>query len=658
MTFQPHCREIVDPRPGGAEPCDTRRLGAGLVLASSALTVALYGAALHLPLYHDDVVLTWLINANGLIGLFTDAHLMPYYRPFSLAPWAVIRAVTGAYTPFLIHLLNLALHALNGALVALLAYRLYPHRRAAPWLALVIYIVFPFSYQAVTWASALCHPLVTAAILLAILSADHWWESGRWHALAVTWLAAFWSAFSHENGVLVSPLLVGWLFLRWRLHKPDGHWLAASRRLLLVAGPAALFSLSYAAIWLSLPKTGGGASLALSSVFINMLYFSQGITLPLSQFGGRLVEVGLQPMHSALITASVGLVGLVTLLKHLRDARLYLGLGWFVIGIGPAVAFLDWSAYVIHGPRLMLLPSVGAALLWMGILTGLWESLLGLRRWLPAALTLLLVGGGLWFAASRVQLHSKIAPLYNALIEHATGEGQVLVFNLPAWIAPTARVYPLGDEGVGYMPDYFPFEEMVTANTGKPAQVDVLSWPDKAPLLNGYWVDVVEAPQAGPGEQVSTVQRADRIIVVKSEGTRWGMDIGQPFRGSLPSSRLTFNNGTDLAVSAALDASGQAVEVQFDWRVTVPGEETVFVHLLCENEIVNQSDGPPVGGVYPFSHWKPGEQWHESRWMVVPRNIRSPACLQVRVGLYYAGTGERVPLDSGSEFALVPVDLQ
>lgn len=86
--------------------------------------------------------------------------------------------------------------------------------------------------------------------------------------------------------------------------------------------------------------------------------------------------------------------------------------------------------------------------------------------------------------------------------------------------------------------------------------------------------------------------------------------------------------------------------IQFDliWQsvAPVPIDYNVFIHVLTpDGELVEQSDGPPTGGVYPTSAWQPGEVVVDGRQWTT--NL-SPGRYLLQVGLYDLATGGRLPV--------------
>ncbi len=93
-----------------------------------------------------------------------------YFRPLGVLALTVEFSLAGR-DPAPFHLLSIALHVLNTALVAWLARLAWPERRAAPIVALLIYGLHPALIEGVAFISSQFDLLLTLCLLLA-LSAD------------------------------------------------------------------------------------------------------------------------------------------------------------------------------------------------------------------------------------------------------------------------------------------------------------------------------------------------------------------------------------------------------------------------------------------------------------------------------------------------------
>ncbi len=130
------------------------------------------------------------------------------------------------------------------------------------------------------------------------------------------------------------------------------------------------------------------------------------------------------------------------------------------------------------------------------------------------------------------------------------------------------------------------------------------------------------------------------------------------------STRAVFSGVGDLAgydlANTSLAANRQ-FEVTFYWRAAAPMEKdyTVFAQLLAaDGHLVAQSDSRPANGHRPTRNWLPGEIVSDPHSL----DFKDPTYqgeAQLIVGLYDAETGERVPVEGGTDdYFLVPIRLQ
>lgn len=635
-----------------------------LLAISAVATLLLYGRVLSLPLFMDDVVFLRITSASSLWQMFfAPLPLEAYYRPMSLLPSWIIQRLLGNSAPAL-HSLSLTLHLLNGWLLSLLARRLWPERMALPALTLLLWISFPFAYEAVHWHAAIQQAMATFGILLTLLFSARWWDSRHRLDLALALAGSFVAFFSHEVAI-VTPGLAAIFIAAIEAAQPTGRteWPAQARRLagllLPMIGVAALYLLGRGLA----PRLGQSQGLITADLPIKALYFAQGLAYPLAWFGGALSRGGVSESFAAALSSGAGLIMLALAAIRFRGAGLrhalplrdrinvpvLLGIAWFALAVSAPLLFLP-ASYVLSGPRLMLAASAGAALAWAGLIGGLWQRLRGWRRIAPAAMAALILAGSTWFIESRLALHRLIEPLYREVYTSASEPGRMVYINLPAWVAYRSKVYGLGSEGVIYQGDFFRFTDLVMTNSGQSADIAVYYWPGNAPELPGYYAPPIT--EQGPQfEQLAAhIRESDRAAALISLGDRFTwlhLDRGQAPGMS------SFSNGVAATVSARID--GGLVRVQIGWQVERPATESVFVHLLCEGVLLAQADGPPLAGLYPFTFWEPGESRIETRLIPLPEGTRT-GCQQIALGLYDPASGARVPLVGGGEALLIGVE--
>jgi hypothetical protein len=100
---------------------------------------------------------------------------------------------------------------------------------------------------------------------------------------------------------------------------------------------------------------------------------------------------------------------------------------------------------------------------------------------------------------------------------------------------------------------------------------------------------------------------------------------------------------------------GDNIHLTLFWQCLEEMEQsyTVFTHLVdAGDHIVAQKDNPPVNGFYPTTKWEVGEIVRDQYDLVIPSDVPLGE-YRLRVGMYLAETGERLPLYAGSEKCIV-----
>jgi hypothetical protein len=377
-----------------------------------------------------------------------------------------------------------------------------------------------------------------------------------------------------------------------------------------------------------------------------------------------------------LAACAIGLLGLALLAGAViyawrRGAAWRLGafgLVWYGVGITLSVLFLAFH-YVIDAPRLMYLPSAGAALVWAFVINAVFSPLAWTQvhvtprpplpswereslRLLAAAVILVAVAGGAWFVQGRMALYNELGAFYDtASDELAAADGSAVFINAPAWAAYKTPVFALGHEGVALMAEYMDLESFVWANTGTLPDVETTYLGERV-RETSYWVGYLrqDTPPAADFEGASAVYQA---VAVDDAFMLYGARLldAAPQREPL----ATFDNGVTLAGGEVAGADGSAdLRVSLTLRADRPFTETIFIHVLCDGALVAQADGHTLGV------WPPGESWLEFREVKLPAGA-SPGCVSVQAGFYDGASGARSPARDAAGAAIsgdaVPLPL-
>jgi hypothetical protein len=623
-----------------------------------ALTLLLYGSALRLPFFFDDFVHIPFVDENTLGEMWRTAGRLAYYRPLSFTIWKIMFLVLGRHSAFLQHAFNLFLHFLNGLLAGWLAGSLSGKDASAPitttwprvFLAATLFLLFPFSYQSVPWVGSMSHLLVTALILLSLAAYWRMRQTGaRLWGVASLFLALL-APFAHENGVLIGPLMATLLICRPGLRQD-------ARRYVSHIAIWTLPALIWLPIWWLAPKgiSGGVGLSGLEAILQNATYFGQGVAYPLSWLGGRLRELtGANDMLVVrlLILLSLGGAAAIQLLARAGRRALMPWL-WLAITLLPAALFLDFD-YVINGPRLMMLLSVGASWLWADVAlraAGWARGVEGppsgkqwIRLVLVGILGLLVLAQNIAFIGRRMELHNILGQSYRravTLAQEANDAGRTAILvNLPAWLAPEKATFALGHEGVQFWPDYAPPDTLASVNLGRLSSLLLASYESIRPQMP-YFYGLAGAP-------------ADWVALVAAGGPVYVADytpeaVRLRHAGDLdpspePDQALAIFESPDGKARVTLTAASATraeddLEITLGWQVEAPPAEhvTVFVHVVDEaGQLVGQLDGDPLAGSFPLFRWPAGLHAVERRTSQVEGDG-----LSVLVGLYDRLSAER-----------------
>lgn len=612
----------------------------GLLLIG-ALT---YGFVLRLPFFSDDMPHYRWLEGQNMASIWSSARGMGYYRPLPFTLWRVLHLLQGRYDPPTLHALNLALHLINTLLVVGLVMGYRPRQNILFGLsAALLFLLYPFSYQAVPWVGALTHPLVTALILSALLLARLGIRHCSRPLFAGSIALALLAPFAHETGVLIAPLLTVLLLIE---AQPET-WRASLRHTIPFWACAGLGLL----VWLLVPKgDSAGALFDLEARWRNGVYLLQGLAFPVAPLTLRVLRVTgrLDPLQATALVSGVAVTGWSLLLWRAGRGRLVLlALGWFILAAAPAWAFLE-PEYVAAGGRLLYEPAVGAALFW-SIPLSIHRS--GRRLAIVGqTLAALVVFGaaivGYRFIRARVPLYEQTRraalPLVDARPQDPSAP--MLVVNYPMWFALHRPTYAVGHDGVVFVPDYTSVRDLLWLHTGEERPVTSLILADLLPQDDWTYI----FPCIGEFVDSDTIQdhvrQAGKVMVTRYETEHVAVyDAGGLEGENQPVERdhlAAFDRHITLR-SATWERWGESLRVELYWqcRERLDQEITVFLHLYdVEGRLVSQADGYPVMGTSRPVSWRPGDLWRDVRILSLPATGHH----MIRVGLYTVSDGTRL----------------
>jgi hypothetical protein len=595
------------------------------------LTFAIYGEAIDLPFFFDDMIhLRWL-DSHSLSSLWTTAETLIYYRPLTFSVWKISHMIWRHYDSFVLHLVNLALHALNAALVSYFAYRLFEGKKRFLYALATasLFATYPFSYQAVPSVGSLSKPLVT---FLALSCGALYWEGRRKSSGPLLFCStgiAFAAPFAHESGVLVGFLPAA-LGILGRIRKNLGY---TSRLSLLysisaVGLPVIWSTIGFPIIWSALPKGRKAVQLAsVESIWQSGVYFLQGLVFPVAPLAKTLKRtLPLNDLNAIVLVGLFAFIFLFVLFKRTKWTFLmFFSVSWFVAGVLPMWLMLKFR-YIVD---------VGSVLAGIVLFLMLWHNIAFIRY--------------------RMELYVLGADLLSQVTETAkvsVDNKPLLYISVPSWLAPKKSTYALGHEGVTLIPDYVYVKDFVYVNSGFEREIYALRFGS----VQEDWRDWVgyHGPWVGWEDLDKAIQKASVVYVTDYLPARLRLVEA----GALE--RKTGNLGKEDAlavfddrialIKGDLKHQDNELTVTLWWSCLdkIEGDYTAFVHVYdSEGHLVAQRDGYPLLGLFPFWLWQEGYVVRDVRRIALSEDLPEGHYVLV-AGLYRRSTGRRMrALDKG-----------
>ena len=621
------------------------------------LGIAIYRFALQLPLFWDDIFqFAWLDQAKLSQVLTSPVSGLNYFRPLAFLAWKALRLAAGRFDPFSLHLLNVLLHVLNACLLASCVARMLPERRALSGLtAGIIFLLFPFDFQAVAPVNSLMHPLHTALILAGVwtfLLSDAPRRGGLRFLSALLAGAAI---LAHENGAL-APLLITLTALCRTPRKP-------LKRIVLDVAPYWIAALIFIVLWRSAPRSGD--PLTLNGLFSltesrtqNAAYFLQAFAFPVSWLAAPLkLALNLHNDSLAIAIVSLPVVALwAGLAIHARRGTAAAwSVGWFALGAAPAILMLPFS-YTLESPRLVYLASVGAAVFWALPLSYLWPTPLKNALNLGIAGAVVIASstwGGLYIqrrAALYTQLGEAITQVHSELELNPTcaqdHRGTTLLVNYPDWFFVAQSEYLVGHDGLTTLSTGETMGDLYSINFGQMRTFSTTSLPDIQPAGAVY----KSMGEPHTLESLQTLLRQNGPVLVNAAQQK---GVEMRFAGCLLAQHqpapATYQAklGDELVLrSIALHTAAQQddLRVTLDWQVLAPTarDTTIFVQVLDANgALAAQADGYPLLRTSPPRLWQTGDVWRDVRTLHLPATLMQGG-YRILVGAYLTDGGQRL----------------
>jgi len=605
-----------------------RRHSVGITVAvTGALALFCYGFVLRLPFFRDDLpIMTWL-SGRSWVEIWTRSSENQFYRPLAFTIYKLGRQLPSGADRVILHAVSLLIHWASACLVMAVV-RLRGRSAEEALLAAILFAVFPFTFMAIPWITAMSHPLVTLLTLLAVAAALRSQEPDgmRWWGLSL--LATVLAPTAHESGYLCGVIVAGVLLIErgWR----------GLRRL----SPLALgIALNLAAlIWRSsVPGAGEAAFAGLQDWVGNTMFSLHGLVYPLGSLIGTVVSrLGIQDFLLVL-TAAIGLA-VVWLALTLRDRDLSWmasGLWWWGCGMLPAAASLRYG-YNYTSPRVYALAAPGLAMVWAALIVRLSSVVTAswIRLGVAVSLSAAIVTQNVVFLRRQRHLFTTLNAVYRRVLDVAAYEGGEPApgfVNLPSSMAYPEKTYAMILETVLFVPPYSDLPEFFAVNGLRQADGVVFS-----PVVadSGYvcalrgeglaWDDMRRF--AVEHESIWLARWRDGRLVLDEVGN---IEAGHQVTSSDP--LVTFEDGIAIESASTDKAADGGWTVAIDWLVQRPVDAQIFVHVRdAEGRMVMQADGPALGGTVPPWSWHRGDRVHDVRYVSA---CPTPPCT-VQVGLF------------------------
>ncbi len=621
-----------------------------LIGAIVLIAMSLYAPSLHYPFVWYDADDLLRAIKYPVETLFSGVPNYQYYRPLIFTFWKLILNTWGADSAPIFHAYLIGGHILNSVLLYALT-RTLTRSRSIAAVAALLFTVYPFSYQAVTWIIAHQPPslvFVLAGLLVYTKARGKTQTTRRkigiWHLLAIMLLII--SMLLHESAYVSAGLIVlieAYLVLTKRVSRISP-W-----PLVYIAVTGVMYLIYASAAKSSPPQATFEA--------LTGLYLLQGLIYPAAMLLVRLCQpTGCDPTTLSLAGGLVFLGVLAVFWKLQRTLLIGLfGVFWFLGGILPMWAGRDF-VYNEYAPRLLYLASCGACIAIAAVVgRGTEKSRFNLKRIAALGLVALILLQSALFVFRRQGLYDDAF----ALLEQENQAmftpraGKALFINTIELFTFKDAEFPLGWFGALVSPWH---NRIVTDRnlralnadwTIEPAQAQQVQ--DQAPLKLEFHGQVLPPDQLQTA--ILSATNVYRVAVPDSDVHLF--EIGQiEHNATPPQSVMASWPGNVQLISATTSSEAKTPVLNLDWFIggSIDPDVTVFVHVLNEaGQVVAQADGDLIGGYVPIGVWQKNDRVQERR--VLSTSGLTSGKYTIAIGLYDRASQQRVTPTQ----ALVPV---
>ena len=563
------------------------------------ISLWLYWPTMQLPLIYDTLLHIRITGTLDWVSVWLPVKEFGFYRPLTFFPMLVIKELFGYYPSRLLHGLNVFQHAANAGLLVWLSRRLGQNGRFA-LAAGLLFALFPFSYQAIAVYGHNVHPTTVGLILLGLHSYLTAFQAKTkrpfWWTLTGIWFV--FSLLSHESAVLFGGFAA---LAQWNLEKKLPRITPAALQprkspwlVFLALGVVYLVGYQF----LPITRSPDAGNLTLNSLNLRVLYLLQAVVYPLAWLAKKL------PIDNAPLivwggTAVIALCAFICLRHSNKRLPLLLGAGWWMAAytlIGIPLS----TSYLLHGPRLLYVGSVGVALFWATLLESLIpespaNSLVKQLAWLGGLLFILTSSG--FFIRDRLQAYRQLTSPVNTIkntMANFPQDATILALNLPEFLDPPQTSYPVGIEFVSMLGGYLFVEELMDANL-KPAHPSAaLVVPEQ--LTQTAYNFAVHDQQSWDDVDFSLPQQHVFLTTYAEDGLHT-VHTGWLARETAVSPPIADFTQYKLLAATAGTCADQT-EIRLTWtptNETLLPTTTIFVQVFdASGALIGQEDGPPL----------------------------------------------------------------
>ena len=616
-----------------------------IVVGVLFLTVAaLYSPSLKYPfVWYDADDLLRAIKYSPA-NLFSGVANYQYYRPLIFLLWKLILAVWGADSAPIFHAWLIGAHVLNSVLLYALA-RTLTLRRSIAAVTALLFAVYPFSYQAVTWIIAHQPPsmiFVLAGLLIytrARITFRNQRASVIHHVLAITCLIA--AMLMHESAFVSAGLVMlieAYLFFTRRVPRLS-LW-----PLLYIVITIILYVIYSSAAKSSPPQA--------TFQLMTGLYLLQGLVYPAAMLLARVCQS--TGCDSTAWLLPVSLVVVSALLISWRSNRTVLlglfGLLWFGGSILPMWAGRDF-VYNEYAPRLLYLAGAGAALAIaaaIGPIGASAQSRISAGRLASlGVLTLIILQSG-QFVLARQPLHDDAFRLLEQenRAMFTPRSGSALFVDTVELFTYQENEFPLGWFGVLVSPWH---NHIVTDLNLRAENADWVIDPahsqqvqDRSRLKLEFHGRVASPEQLR--QAIATAREVYRVEATPDANLHVFQIAAIEHQADPATSFVTEWANSVRLITATVEMEANMPVLNLDWSIAgaIDSHQTVFVHVQnVQGQIVAQADGDPIGGYAPLGSWTVGDRIRERRPLILPGNLAA-GTYSISLGLYDRATLLRV----------------